>query len=305
MKAVYLLCAISKQAHFKNAKRLKQIARKALIYLNVMFMTREIHPGMGLRKIYEKHQPEGIGRDAFIELGMNYGYRLEPVRQKHRTTFPIKSHLYENLTIGKRLTGVNQVWTSDLTYFDLGAVTYYIVLIMDVYSRRIIGYSIAENMRAENTVKALRMAVGLRGIDNYQHKLIHHSDRGSQYASNIYTQLLESYDIQISMCSSVYENIHIERVNGTVKNQYLRRWVIKTKRELFNKLDKTIWAYNHDRQHESLKVEGSKMTPVEFENYVNQLLAEQRPRMKPLAIITRNSDKKDPNQLVLDLQFTK
>jgi len=307
MKAIYLLCAISKQAHFKNRKRLKQIAQKAFIFLNLMYLTRTIHPGMSLRKIYEKHEPEGIGRDAFIELGMNNGYRLEKVRAKHRTTFAVKSSLYKNLTIGKRLTGVNQVWTSDLTYFQLGETTYYIVLIMDVYSRRIIGYSIANNMRAENTVRALRMALSLRGIDDYKQQLIHHSDRGTQYASNVYTQLLESYGIQISMCSSVYENIHIERVNGTVKNQYLRRWVIKTKRELFKKLDQTIWAYNHDRQHESLKIKtikNSKMTPVEFENYVNELSIEQKPMMKPLSIITRNSETKDPNQLVLGLQFT-
>lgn len=308
MKSVYLLCALSKQAHYQNVKRLKEIAQRATIYLNLMYTTREIHPGMSLRKIYERHQPEGIGRDIFIELGMNNGYRLEVVRAIHRTTFAVKSSLYKNLTIGKRLTGVNQVWTSDLTYFQLGVYTYYIVLIMDVYSRRIIGYSIADNMRAENTVKALRMALNLRGIENYQNSLIHHSDRGTQYASHIYTELLESYGIQISMCSSVYENIHIERVNGTVKNQYLRKWEIRTKRELFKKLDKTIGAYNNDRKHDSLIIQTAfeklKMTPVEYENYVNELNLEQKPVMKPLSIITRNSDKTDPDQLVLNLQFT-
>jgi hypothetical protein len=297
MNDIYLLCSISKQAHFKNIKRLRQQALKEPIYLNLMYTTREIHPGMSLRKVYEKHEPEGIGRDAFIELGMNHGYRLEPFRAAHKTTFPIKSSLYGNLTLGLKLTDVNQVWTSDLTYFDLNGKTYYIVLIMDVYSRRIIGYSIADNMRAENTVRALRMALNIRGIKNYEKSLIHHSDRGVQYASNIYTDLLEDFGIRISMCSSVYENIHIERANGTIKNQYLRKWHINNQRELFKKLDLTVWAYNNDRPHDSL----DKMTPVEFENYVKELNVDQKPKMRPLSIIKRNSDKINPNQLVLDL----
>jgi len=301
---VYLLCALSKQAHLQHVKRLAESKLRYSIYLNVMYTTREIHPGMSLRKIYKKYQPEGIGRDAFIELGMQHGYRLEPVRAKHRTTFAVKSHLYKNLTTGLRLTDVNQVWTSDLTYYQLGDKTYYIVLIMDVYSRRIIGYSIADNMRAENTVKALRMALTLRGISDYKQTLIHHSDRGTQYASNAYTELLASFGIRISMCSSVYENVHIERVNGTVKNQYLRRWHISKAKQLFKKLDDTVRAYNDDRPHDALK----GRTPVEFESFVNELdehNVDQRPVMKPLSIITRNSDTIDPNQLVLDLQFTK
>lgn len=300
MKDVYLLCAISKQAHSQRMKRLAGAKLRYSIYLNVMYTAREIHPGMSLRKIYKKYRPEGIGRDAFIELGMQNGYRLEAIKVKHRTTFAVKSHLYKNLTTGLKLTDVNQVWTSDLTYYQLGAETYYIVLIMDVYSRRLIGYSIADNMRAKNTVKALRMALNLRGISDYKQALIHHSDRGTQYASNVYTELLESFGIRISMCSSVYENIHIERANGTVKNQYLRRWHISSAKQLFKKLDDTIWAYNYDRPHDALK----GMTPVEFESFVNELdehNIDQRPVMKPLSIITRNSDEIDPNQLVLDL----
>ena len=152
-------------------------------------------------------------------------------------------------------------------------------------------------MRAENTVRALRMAVNIRGVNDYQKKMIHHSDHGSQYASNIYTELLENFGIRISMCYSVYENIHIERVNGTIKNQYLKRWHIKTQRELYKKLNETVWAYNNDRPHESLK----KMTPVEFENFVKELKIDQKPVLGPLFTDKRNSDKTNTNQLVLDL----
>ncbi len=74
---------------------------------------------------------------------------------------------------------------------------------MDVYSRRIVGYHLADNMRAENNLLALQMALALRGINNYHQSLIHHSDKGTQYASDAYTEELEKYEIRISMCSEV------------------------------------------------------------------------------------------------------
>ena len=90
---------------------------------------------------------------------------------------------------------------------------------MDVYSRRIVGYSVADHMRAEQNIRALQMALDLRGVKDYDQKLIHHSDKGSQYISDDYTELLNDFGIEISMCNIVYENAHIERVNGIIKNQ--------------------------------------------------------------------------------------
>ena len=129
---------------------------------------------MGLRKIYNQFQPEGIGRDAFIALGLEEGFRLRALTKPTWATYSIKSNRYSNLLVNRKFTDVNQVWSSGITYFNFGNRFYYIVLVMDVYSRRIIEYSIADNRRAENNIKALKMALQLREIDNYLHQLIHH-----------------------------------------------------------------------------------------------------------------------------------
>ena len=234
-----------------------------------------MHPGMGLRTIYERHHPEGIGRDAFIALGMRNGLRLRAVHKSVRTTFSVKTNRYRNLLIDKKFTDVNQIWTSDITYFKIREKNYYIVFIMDVYSRRIIGYNVADNMRAEQNIKALQMAYDLRGIDNYQQGLIHHSDKGSQYISNDYTELLADFGIQISMCNIVYENAHIERVNGIIKNQYLHHWKITNFSQLRQKLQEAIWAYNFEKPHSKL----GKISPVEYEESLKELSPEQKKEM--------------------------
>lgn len=249
---------------------------------------------MGLRSIHEAYQPEGIGRDAFIALGLRKGFRLRSVHKTVRTTFSVKSNRYRNLLHDKRFTDVNQIWTSDITYFKIGEDTYYIVFIMDVYSRRIVGYSVADNMRAELNIRALQMALDLRGIDNYNNKLIHHSDKGSQYISNDYTELLTDFGIQISMCDIVYENAHIERVNGIIKNQYLYRWEITNFNQLCRKLDKAVWAYNFEKPHSSI----GKLTPVGFEELLKEIVEEQR---KELIIYTHNQN--DDNSQSLQLEF--
>ena len=138
---------------------------------------------------------------------------------------------------------------------------------MDVYSRAVIGYSIADNMRAEHNLNALKMAVKNRKIGNYDNTLIHHSDRGTQYASDAYTQALTDHGIQISMCKEVYENTHIERLNGTIKNQYLNRWNIQNLKELKDKLTATINSYNHTRPHRSL----NKLSPFQYEKELENI----------------------------------
>ena len=184
MEDVYILAEISRQGHFQSLKREREWEDKRQLYSRFIYSVRELHPGMGLRAIYRQHQPEGIGRDAFIALGLSEGFRLRNVSNPTKTTYSVKSARYKNLLIDKKLTAVNQVWVSDLFYFQIGENHYYVVLIMDVYSRRILGYNAADNMRAENTVKALQMALKSRDVLDYKNRLIHHSDRGSQYISD-------------------------------------------------------------------------------------------------------------------------
>ncbi len=237
-----------------------------------MEQARVIHPGMGLRTIYEMLAPEGIGRDAFIALGLREGYRLKSIEKQTRTTYSVKSNRYKNLLGGVEFRGINELWSSDITYFFCLGQFFYIVLIMDVYSRRILGYSLADNMRAENNVAALKMALKTRGVVDYNDALIHHSDKGSQYVSDIYTEMLDQHGIRISMCNEVYENTHIERINDTIKNQYLKRFEITDRKKLQKKLDEVITTYNETRPHRSLK----KKSPVQYENNLKKIEKKNR-----------------------------
>jgi putative transposase len=292
MKEVYLLCNISKQAHHQACiRQLRQLDKEA-IYVRLMEQTREIHPGMGLRTMYDMLGPEGIGRDAFVALGLREGFRLKAVEKQTRTTYSVKYNRYGNLLAGKRFTGVNQLWSSDITYLYCLDRFYYLAMIMDVYSRRIVGYGIADNMRAENNFAALKMALALRGVEDYRSSLIHHSDKGSQYVSDIYTETLGDHGILISMCEDVYENTHIERLNDTVKNQYLNRMDITGERDLKQKVAKTIETYNNLRPHKSL----GGLTPVQYEAKLESIPLENRPKME-IYTVKKDLEPRNPNQL--------
>jgi putative transposase len=284
MNAVYGLCGISRQAHQQAMQRSLNESEKAHLYVRIMEEVRLEHPGMGLRTMYEMLQPDGIGRDAFVALGLQEGFRLKTVEKYTRTTYSVKSNRYRNLLGNLSFDGINQLWSSDITYYYFDGQFYYIVLVMDVYSRRIIGHSIADNMRAENNLYALKMALKTRQIEHYNSTLIHHSDKGTQYASDSYTELLENRGIRISMCKEVYENTHIERLNGTIKNQYLNRWNIQNLKELKLKLNETIYSYNHTRPHDSL----NKLSPVQFEQKLINIPTQERLKMTIYTIDNNN-----------------
>jgi putative transposase len=294
MNAVYLLCNMSRQAHHQAMGRLVRQQEKEVAYVGLMTETRDIHPGMGLRTMYDMLLPDGIGRDAFVALGLQEGFRLKAVEKYVRTTYSVKSNRFRNLLGGKRFTDVNQLWSSDITYLFCLDRFYYIVMIMDVYSRRIIGYSLADNMRAENTLAALKMALALRGHTHYHDGLIHHSDRGSQYVSDIYTDTLSGHGIQISMCNEVYENTHIERLNDTIKNQYLNRRHITTEQQLKKEITKTMETYNSKRPHQSL----GRKTPEDFEAQLKNIPLKDREKME-IYTTTLMETPPDPNQLNL------
>jgi len=281
------MCGISRQAHFKMLQRRLQQQHKAVLYIAMMEEVRQLHPGMGLRTMYAMLQPQGIGRDHFIALGLQEGFRLQSIEKQSRTTYSVKSNRYRNLLGEALFDDINQLWSSDITYYLLLDRFFYIVFIMDVYSRRILGYNLADNMRAENNLWALQQALKTRRIKDYEGRLIHHSDKGAQYTSNDYTDLLEQYGIRISMCNEVYENTHIERINDTIKNQCLKRWNINSIKELRHRLAEAIKNYNEQRPHQSL----GGLSPIQYENGLEKI--EKRRKMKIFTIQLSKEQKLD------------
>lgn len=267
MNRIYEHCGISKQSHHQAIERQRLWYAKEQVIVGLILQIREIHPAMGLRTIYEFYKPASIGRDAFISIGLKYGFRTKVFKNKAKTTFSSPYSRYHNLLVDKKLNNINQLWTSDITYFDVLGKFFYIVFIMDVYSRKIIGYSVADNMRALNNIDALKHAFKTRQTSDFKYRLIHHSDRGGQYVSDDYVALLTNAKIQISMCNEVYENAHIERVNGTIKNQYLIHRNITNFNELAKELKRAVYTYNDERPHSAL----GNMTPSAFEQHIKEL----------------------------------
>jgi hypothetical protein len=286
------MCNITRQGHHQRLISEQKWSDLEYLVVGAILEIRELHPGMGLRVIYDVLQPSGLGRDAFISIGITYGFRLIAYKNITKTTFSSPYSRYRNLLMNKRLDDINQLWTSDITYYKIGDICYYIVMIMDVYSRKIIGYSLADNMRAENNCTALKMAFSVRKQKLFS-DLIHHSDRGGQYISDDYVTLLKAAGIKISMCNEVYENAHIERVNGTIKNQYLRHWNITNFEDLKKRLKNTINTYNALKPHSSL----NKLSPDSFEQYIKELELVNRPKL-PIWTCdeTKNSN---PNQCII------
>ncbi len=293
MQNLYQYCQISKQAHYKALAQEQLWIGKEELLVGLMSQIREIHPAMGLRAMYDLNKPDGIGRDAFISVGLLYGFRVKVIKNQARTTFSSPFRRFQNRCIDLVINDINQLWASDLTYYKINEEFYYIVFLIDVYSRRIIGYSVADNMRTQNNLKTLQMALDTRKIEKYQNQLIHHSDRGSQYIADEYVQRLNDAQILISMCNNVLENAHVERVNGTIKNQYLKHWNNTNFQQLQTNLKKAVHTYNHLRPHSAL----NNMTPVAFEQYIKELNLVKKPK---ISIWTYDHTKNiDPNQCIL------
>ena len=233
---------------------------------------RKEHPGCGLEKLYDTLKPQTMGRDKFCEIFMELGYRVRKIKNYTRTTIPFWYN-YPNLIEGMAVMKPFHVLQTDITYFDVNNKFYYLVFIMDVYTREILGYNVGDNMRVECNIKALKMA--LKKIPKQHLKtLIHHSDRGSQYGSNEYVKLLKSNKIKISMGMKAQDNAFAERVNGTIKNEYLKLWHIPDLKTLKKRTKQAVNHYNHKRLHLAFK---NKYSPIEFKKNLLNLNTQERP----------------------------
>jgi putative transposase len=277
-KQLCLAAGFSKQAHLAHLTRKDAAENLYNLVLNTVLEVRKIHPVMGLKKIFNLVKPDILGRDKFLSVGRELGLSLPRPKNYQRTTFSNKYANYPNLTTNLEIRDINQVWVSDITYFSVNNIFYYITFVEDVYSRRIIGFSASNSLQAQSCCKALSDAINCRANDRISN-LIHHSDRGTQYTSNAYIGLLKKYNISISMCNSVYENTHIERVNGIIKSEYLSCNSIQNFESLKKTLKKAVYLYNFERPHWSLAC----LTPVEYEKSLQGRILTER---EPLTIFT-------------------
>jgi len=226
MNQLYDTIGVSKQAVYQYAKRQLVFDKKLNILLTEAETLRKEHPGCGVEKMYSTLKPDFIGRDRFVSLFMVLGFRLNKKRNYRRTTYA-GSMYYPNLIKGMMINAPSMVWQSDITYLYVAGKFYYAVFIIDVFTKKIVGYQVSDHMRATANVKAMNMA-----LKDNKAPLIHHSDRGAQYIYKQYIKLLKDNDSQISMALSAQDNAYAERINRTIKEEFLDYWKPKNFQQL-------------------------------------------------------------------------
>ena len=222
---------------------------------------RKLLPRLGGKKLYHQIQPDleqkGIkmGRDKIFKVLNYYDMLIKPRRRYIQTTMS-KHWLrkYPNLYKQQVLTRPEQVWVSDITYIKTDEGNCYLNLVTDAFSRKIMGYAIADSMDTASMKKAFEMAISKRKY--HQYPLIHHSDRGLQYCSGEYVQIAVDNNIQMSMTeqSDPYENALAERMNRTLKEEFGLGQILKTKQQAMNLTKEAINLYNNYRPHLSLQM---------------------------------------------------
>lgn len=245
--------------------------------LPLLIQIREDHPTMSCRAMYNKINPAQIGRDKFEKLCSDLGFKIEPSPGRKRTTDSTGVKRYENLLKDKALTSINQAFSSDITYYEVGQCFYYLTFIMDCYSRRILGYSVSGRLTAEQTtIPAIKMAIAVRKKNGLPEGIIFHSDGGGQYYDRDFLNLTARYKFQNSMCEFAYENGKAERLNGVIKNNYLKYCRITSLQDLIKSVDRAVTLYNEGKPHKSLNYK----TPIMFENTLLTLNQSTPPRVK-------------------------
>lgn len=261
LNQLYRTLGISRQAFHQRLNR--QIQEESYHH-QLLFLAYEVradHPTMGVRDMYYLLRPECIGRDAFEAFCRRYGLVYDRPVNYSRTTDSQGVIRFDNLTIGLKLSGINQLWVSDITYFEVYRKFYYLTFILDAYSRLIVGYSVSKRLFTEQTtLTALEMAISCRkGIDLTG--TILHSDGGGQYYDKEFLKKTQSLGIVNSMCEYPWDNGKAERINGVIKNNYLRHRSIGSFSELVKEVDRSVKLYNEEKPHKALK----RVSPLTFE----------------------------------------
>ncbi len=269
MNTLYKEVEITKQAVHKHFRRVCRFEQQVKFLIFEVEKLREEHPNCGLEKVYYTLQPSFIGRDRFIELFMSLGFRVRNKKNYRRTTYS-SSFYYPNLIKGLEISSPNILWQSDITYIEVNNIFYYAVFIIDVYTKEIVGYRVSDHMRATANLKALKTAINQFGVPE-----IHHSDRGSQYIYKPYTELLKTHATKISMSLIAQENAYAERINKTIKEEYLEGWSISNFMQLKKYVRKAVEHYNTKRIHNNI----GRKTPFEFRKKVLSLTIEDRPKI--------------------------
>lgn len=247
----------SRQAYYKKCKQLQAKETQEDQLVDKVRNIRRQHPRMGGRKLLHKCRQAAemnveIGRDKFFKVLNNNDLLVLPKRKKIATTNSgAQMRLYENKVAENPPKAPNQAFGCDFTYLRTLVGFFFLALVIDLYSRKIVGFALSQNLDTQLAKQALRKA--LKGIDDPK-GILHHSDNGSQYESKEYRKMLKKYELEISRAAkgSPWENGITERAVGILKDEYGLDATFKNKELAIKTSIQSIYLYNFDRPHASL-----------------------------------------------------
>ena len=225
----------------------------------------EEFPKYGYRKVTRQLHREGnpVNHKKVLRIMREKGLLVKKSRRLIKTTDSNHPYLvYPNLTKNLKVTRVNQVWVADITYVQIVSAFVYLAVILDLCSRKAIGYAISRTIDTALSLVALRMAIQNR---NPPPGVIHHSDQGVQYAAHDYIDELRNHKFRISMSrkGNPYDNAFAESFMKTVKTEEVYLWEYRTLDDVLRRLPYFIEdVYNQKRLHASL----GYIPPNEYED---------------------------------------
>jgi transposase InsO family protein len=251
----------SRQYFYKQQKDAAIETSKQIMVKQLVDKERKLLPRVGTRKLHylikEQLRQKGLqfGRDKLFDLMRFNGQLILPRRRYTQTTMS-KHWLrkWPNLIKERSVKDIDEIWVSDITYLKTEEGNCYLNMITDAYSRKIVGYAVADNMETESMIDALKMAtVNRREKDK---TTIHHSDRGLQYCSKEYSVLTSQNNIQLSMTENgdPYENALAERMNRTIKEEFGMDRTLKNRQQVKELVTESILLYNQKRPHLALNM---------------------------------------------------
>ena len=253
------LFGYNRQVYYRSKSRVAHHQQRAEIVISLVQAVRLKMPRLGGKKLYHILEGElkdlGVGRDKLYDILRANHLLIKPKRQYHITT---NSHhrfrKHKNLIKGLSVSRPEEVWVSDITYIGDRVQPQYLALVTDSYSKKIVGYDVSDSLSTAGAARALKMAI--KGRDYREKRLIHHSDRGLQYCSDQYQELLEKNKIKCSMTEQYdpYENATAERINGILKQEFILGIKVKDLELMKCLVKESIKIYNSDRPHLSCQM---------------------------------------------------
>lgn len=258
MEELCALVGMSKQNFYKEKRVRQRQAIEEELVLDLVRAERRLQPMLGTRKLLVLIGAElaeadvAIGRDRMFELLREHRLLIDRRRRGCRTTDSRHGlRVWPNLLKDAVLSAPHQAWVSDLTYLRTWEGFLYLALVMDAWSRKIVGWHVGQTLEAIGCLEAARMALGQLPAGQ---KPIHHSDRGTQYCCGEYVELLEGGGLRISMTEQnhCYENAKAERLNGILKQEYGLGADFIRKTDVAPAVQQAVGLYNHRRPHARL-----------------------------------------------------